>query len=204
MTGSPYKVLGIEPSATDEEVKAAYRNLAKKYHPDNYADSPLADLAEEKMKAINEAYDTIMKKRKQKQYKNTPEGETPENNDEYYDPEFEQVIIAIESRDFVKAEYLLNQIGKDESKRTAYWYYLMGIINENRGWYFEAYKMYAKAVNDEPTNQKYREAMYRMQGNAEREGGSENVGSSVCDCCSAMICADCLCECCGGRSSRCC
>ena len=55
----PYKVLGVSPSATDEEIKAAYRELAKKYHPDNYANTPLADFATEKMKEINEAYDTI-------------------------------------------------------------------------------------------------------------------------------------------------
>ena len=56
----PYKVLGVSPSATDEEIKTAYRELAKKYHPDNYAGSPIADLASEKMKEINEAYDQLM------------------------------------------------------------------------------------------------------------------------------------------------
>ena len=60
----PYKVLGVSPSATDEEVKDAYRKLAKKYHPDQYADSPLKDLADEKMKEINEAYDAITAQRK--------------------------------------------------------------------------------------------------------------------------------------------
>ena len=56
---NPYEVLGVSENASDEEIKAAYRKLAKKYHPDNYADSPLADVAEQKMKEINEAYDTI-------------------------------------------------------------------------------------------------------------------------------------------------
>lgn len=50
--------------ATDEEVKKAYRNLARKYHPDNYHDSPLADVAQEKMKEINEAYEEVQSMRK--------------------------------------------------------------------------------------------------------------------------------------------
>ena len=52
MANDPYKVLGIDPSATDEEVKKAYRELARKYHPDNYDDNPLKDLAAEKMQEI--------------------------------------------------------------------------------------------------------------------------------------------------------
>ena len=63
----PYKVLGVSPSSTEDEIKTAYRALAKKYHPDNYADSPLSDLASEKMKEINEAYDEIMRQRKARQ-----------------------------------------------------------------------------------------------------------------------------------------
>ena len=59
----PYQVLGVSPSASDEEIKRAYRELVKKYHPDNYNDNPLADLAEAKMKEINEAYDTIKQRR---------------------------------------------------------------------------------------------------------------------------------------------
>ena len=55
----PYQVLGVSPNASDEQIKNAYRELARKYHPDNYAESPLADLASEKMKEINEAYETI-------------------------------------------------------------------------------------------------------------------------------------------------
>jgi len=58
---NPYEVLGVRPGASEEEIKAAYRALAKKYHPDKYANSDLADLANEKMQEINEAYDAIIK-----------------------------------------------------------------------------------------------------------------------------------------------
>ncbi|MBQ9768815.1 MAG: J domain-containing protein, partial [Clostridia bacterium] len=60
----PYEILGVSRDATDEEIKNAYRQLARKYHPDNYADNPLSDLASEKMKEINEAYDEIVNSRK--------------------------------------------------------------------------------------------------------------------------------------------
>ena len=59
----PYKVLGVTPQTSDDDVKRAYRELARKYHPDNYVGSPLADLAETRMKEINEAYDMIMNAR---------------------------------------------------------------------------------------------------------------------------------------------
>ena len=60
----PYEILGVSRDATEEEIKKAYRELARKYHPDNYANSPLSDLASEKMKEINEAYDTIIRERR--------------------------------------------------------------------------------------------------------------------------------------------
>ena len=56
----PYKILGVSPTASDAEIKSAYKELVKKYHPDQYQDNPLADVAEEKMSEINAAYDQIM------------------------------------------------------------------------------------------------------------------------------------------------
>ena len=59
----PYTTLGVSRTASDEEIKKAYRELARKYHPDNYVNNPLADLAQDKMKEINEAYDAIERER---------------------------------------------------------------------------------------------------------------------------------------------
>lgn len=63
----PYQILGISPSASDDEVKKAYRELSRKYHPDSYVNNPLADLAEEKFKEVQEAYSQIMNDREKGQ-----------------------------------------------------------------------------------------------------------------------------------------
>ena len=58
----PYRVLGVSPQATDDEVKKAYRALAKKYHPDvNHGSAE----AEARMKEVNEAYSLVMKLRRE-------------------------------------------------------------------------------------------------------------------------------------------
>lgn len=58
----PYEVLGVSRTASDEEIKQAYRELVKKYHPDRYKGHPLEDLAKEKMQEINEAYAVLTNK----------------------------------------------------------------------------------------------------------------------------------------------
>ena len=72
---NPYEILNVSENSSDEEIKKAYRSLAKKYHPDMNSDDPSA---EEKFKEINEAYDKINSQEKRNEYQNR------NNFDSYY------------------------------------------------------------------------------------------------------------------------
>jgi curved DNA-binding protein CbpA len=90
----PYAVLGVSPDASDDEIKRAYRELVRKYHPDNYRDNPLSELAEQKMKEINAAYDKIERIRSGKEptygdnssQNNQYEYQRQQPNQQYYRP----------------------------------------------------------------------------------------------------------------------
>ncbi len=186
---NPYTVLGIDPNATDEEVKKAYRELAKKYHPDNYADSPLADLAQEKMKEINEAYDTIQRSR--------ADGGARYAQGSYM---FAEIRSYIEAGDFYEAGIRLDAV--KQSERNAEWFYLKGRVNESRGFFFEAARCYETACAMDPQNGEYREAAERLQRSAQsydgrRAAGTPGCGCSVCDICMGIMCLDCCCDCFG-------
>ena len=121
----PYKVLGINPNATDDEVKAAYREMARKYHPDNYTNNPLSELAQEKMQEINEAYDTIVRMRRQGgnsgSYTGAPGGNASSGNSRYYD-----IRNMINAGRVLDAEMLLD--GVPAASRDAELYFLKGSV----------------------------------------------------------------------------
>ncbi len=180
----PYEVLGISKNASNEEVKRAYRELARKYHPDNYVNNPLSDLAEEKMKEINEAYDTIIKSRANSQ--NSSYSYNGGGSTRYTD-----IRNAISRNDIALAEQMLSQIQTHDAE----WNFLMGSIMLRRGWYDSARGYFARAHSMEPGNAEYAEAVNRMSG-AQGMGGMNGMGLSPCDCCAGLMCADCLCDCC--------
>ena len=60
---NPYEVLGVDSNATDDEIKKAYKQLSKKYHPDANMNNPDKEAYEEKFKEVQQAYDIIMKQR---------------------------------------------------------------------------------------------------------------------------------------------
>ncbi|MCI8332807.1 MAG: J domain-containing protein [Clostridiales bacterium] len=198
----PYSILGVAPNASDDEIKKAYRELAKKYHPDNYTDSPLADIASEKMKEINQAYDEIQKMR-------TNAKTTFDGNKAYTDSsstQFADIRTMINAGHFTEAEMILDYIAQDD--RNAEWNFLKGCILTHKGWYFDARRHFETACYMDPDNEEYRAALQRVKMAA---GGTttgyrtvKGDDCSMCDCCSSLICADCLCECCGGDLIRCC
>jgi curved DNA-binding protein CbpA len=183
-------VLGVDRTATDDEIKKAYRELAKKYHPDNYADSPLADLAEEKMKEINEAYDAIQRERAESA-----------RSGRYTYSEFAEIRSYIEKGDFYEAGIRLD--AARQSERNAEWFYLKGRVNESRGFFLEAARCYDTACALDPQNEEYRSASQRLQNSAQgfegrRFGGNQGgCGCTVCDVCAGIMCIDCCCDCMG-------
>jgi len=206
MNGDPYSILGVSSNASDEEIKKAYRDLARKYHPDNYHDNPLAHLAQEKMKEINEAYDAIQRMRGASggasgQYNNSSSGSYRSSSPAWA----ARVRAAINSGDLSGAEQMLNSA----PERNAEWYFLMGSLYYRKGWLDDARQYYQTAVNMEPNNSEYRQALNFMQ-----RGGnyyspydydrSNNNGMDACNCCGNLLLADCCCECLGGDLISCC
>ncbi len=200
MSKDPYEVLGIRPTATDDEVKAAYRALARKYHPDNYADNPLSGLAEEKMQEINEAYDAIVRMRKQGSQQTAGNASRSTGPSRY--PDIRQMIT---HNRIMEAEMLLD--GIPSAQRDGEWFFLKGSVLYRKGWLEDAYTHFQTACRMDPGNMEYRQALDRlMQGR--QTGGYRTAGTtggcSGCDVCSSLLCADCCCECMGGDLIRCC
>ena len=211
----PYKILGISPNATDEEVKDAYRELAKKYHPDNYSGSPLADLANEKMKEVNEAYDAVMQERKNRKTTGSYGSYQYGGGSYAYsggygssNSGFNDVRGLLMNGRVADAEQILN--GVPVENRNAEWHFLKGTVLYKRGWLEEAYNHFSRACQIEPQNAEYRAAMNQVTNQRSGAYGGYNpnagpvAGCTPCDACSSLICADCCCECMGGDLIPCC
>lgn len=199
----PYEVLGISPNATDDEVKAAYREMARKYHPDNYADNPLSELAQEKMQEINEAYDQIIRSRRQG---GSSSGYRQGQSSAAGGSRFADVRSMVNSGRIMDAEILLD--GIPAGSRDAEWYFLKGSVLYRKGWLESAHEHFVTACRMDPANMEYREAVNRME-QQRRTGGYRapapaGGGCTACDVCQGLICADCCCECMGGDFIRCC
>lgn len=191
---SPYEVLGISENATNEEVKNAYKALAKKYHPDNYVDSPLADMAEERMKEINEAYDEILRMRTSGS-RNSSGASSSNSYSSSYDPEYQRIRMMINRGDYKSAESMLNSIS--QTQRGAEWFFLKGCILVHRGYYFDAMRYIDRACELDPSNREYATLRDNLRVQSQSYGNANSHqagGCSMCDICSFLICLDCMCR----------
>ena len=202
----PYRVLGVSPQATDDEVKKAYRALAKKYHPD--VNNGSAD-AEAHMKEVNEAYATVMKWRR--------EGTNASGYGQGYgrqgyagesygsaNPHMQAARNYIRAGHFQEAMHILETV----MERNAEWYYLCGEASLGLGNRVAALNYARQAVSMNPNNFEYRALLSRLEGGAQyyqsgRAGRGFSMptvlcGSPLLSCCVLNLLCNCLCNCCGG------
>ena len=199
----PYKVLGLDRKATDEEIKAAYRELVKKYHPDKYRDNPLADLAQEKLMEINEAYDLLMRGKGSSVARKGSSGDsytqytnTSSRYSSYGSPEYDEIRVALDNGELAKAENLLI----NRRVRDAEWFFLSGVLSYKKGYRDDALMNVRQAISMDPENQEYKMVYTRMTGqqNVYRRNSNE-LGFPV-----GMDCMDCItCYCCSSLISPC-
>lgn len=161
---NPYEVLGVSPSASDDEIKKAYRELSRKYHPDSYANNPLSDLAEEKFKEVQEAYDQIMKQRENGQgsysgNQNYNYGYSNNGNYSEQDVQFQAVANYINARHYSEALNVLNGM----NNKNARWYYYSAAANYGMGNNIVALQHAQQAAAMEPGNPEYANMVNRMQ-----------------------------------------
>ena len=216
----PYQILGVSENASDEEIKKAYRELARKYHPDNYHDNPLADLAQEKMKEINAAYEQITKERASGKRGSGSGGASygasgyggyggyqgygGYGGSQSYSGQssvLQQARIAINTGNISRAEALL----ANYSDHNAEWNFLKGAVCYRRGWLDEALRYYRTACQMDPTNAEYRQALEYMEGTddtAYRPGGGSFGTFCGGNPCMSLSCLWALCN--GGGYWFCC
>lgn len=192
---NPYEVLGIKEGASQEEIKAAYREQVKKYHPDRFQDNPLQDLAEEKLQEINEAYEALTKNNGNGSYQSYSGG-VRNGGSQGQSPEFAEIRRMIDRGNLPGAEASLNRI----RTRNAEWFFLNGMIALRKGWYDEAVNQVQTALSMDPGNMEYRNAMNSIMSSGagyrtNAYGRGYNSNDELCRLLQCYCCADALCDC---------
>lgn len=224
MTSDPYKVLGVSPNASDDEIQKAYRRLVKKYHPDV---NPGDENAEKKMREINAAYDQIRNIREGKasygRQNSNPYGNPYRNagnggggyyggfswEDIFgsgfggYSQQQEATTELTAARNYINAGHyrealnVLNSV--DSSQRNARWYYFHALANYGIGNRIEAMSDAEQAVRMEPDNFEYKQLLSRMKNGGatyQQYGGGSPIVCGTSNICLDLCIANMLCGMC--------
>ena len=220
MIEDPYKVLGVSPDASDEEIKRAYRRLAKQYHPDL---NPGDETAAKKMQQINAAYEQIKNPGAAQQggygaygqgnpyggygyggYSGYGGQQNGDYGGQYSGPEGQDAYLQgaynyIRFGRYQEALNILNNV----SERTAKWYYLSALANDGLGNQVTALEHIRRAVSMEPDNVEYLRVLNILEtgGNTYRRqaGNFSGFGMRSNPCMNMLLCWLCNLFCCGGN-----
>ena len=221
MISDPYKVLGVSKDASDEEIKQAYRKLAKKYHPDL---NPGDQEAAKRMQEVNAAYEQIKNPEKfQQQQQSSGYGSYGGQSSYGYDPfgfgGYQQRSYSEQNTgdQYQKAAYQYIRYGsyaealnvlRNSTNRDARWYYLSALANDGVGNQVTAMEHIRRAVSMDPDNQQYLNTLRNMEsgGSAYREHAGDFSGFTMrsSPCMNLLLCWFANIFCCGGRGFFCC
>jgi len=200
----PYRVLGVSPDASDEEIKRAYRRLAKQYHPDA---NPGDEVAAQKMQEINAAYDQIKNPEKYRQnpyggqagWQDPFGGQRSYSEENYQDSYLRSAYSYIRFRRYSEALNVLQNV----ANRNAQWYYLSALANEGLGNQVTALEHMKRAVSMDPGNQQYIFELNRMENGGytyrTTAGNYQGFDLSLDPCSKLCLCYLVNMFCCGGR-----
>ena len=196
MINDPYKVLGVSPDASDEEIKKAYRRLAKQYHPDR---NPGDAAAAKKMQQINEAYEQIKNPEKNRTGSSGYGGYGGYGQSQQQNQGNTAQQAAAHYIRFGRYREALNALEGCATK-DAYWYYLSALANDGLGNQVTALEHIRRAVSMEPENLRYLQALREIEGGGTRYrqsaqnhrgftmGGGPCLGLALCYCFQLFCC----------------
>ena len=197
---NPYEVLGVKQGASEAEIKAAYKELVKKYHPDKYQNNPLADLAEEKIQDVNEAYDALMKNRSsQSVYGGSTQSYSGQRYGGGSTGDYNAIRQALDRNDLTGAEQMLVSAPNLDAE----WFFLSGVLSYKKGWLDDAMSNIRQAIDMNPNNVEYQRVYQQMmaagsiyRGRSNAQGYDQNRNNDCCsDCCTLYLCSSCISPC---------
>lgn len=203
----PYRVLGVSQDASMDEIKKAYRNLSRKYHPDANLNNPNKDQAEEMFKQVQQAYDQIVREREQGTSSSGSWGSGGyggyggfgggyQTQEDQHSMEMRAAANYINAGHFREALNVLNRM----SERNAEWYFYHGVANAGMGSTASAMEDARKAVEMEPDNMRYQQFYQQMQSggqwyqNMGSGYGYQRPSAGMGNCCCECLCLNALCN----------